>query len=314
MSKDALETNVSNDAIENVDNDVMEEMADDEAETVAVEEEEAVSTEPVSPLKRVWSIVSKVLTGIVVAITVGMMIFTIVSSIFFDENEKNLFGIRFYIVLSDSMSPSELNKDFPIHFNAGDLVLSKIVDNPYALQPGQVISFVSQNEESFGETFTHAIREVRKTKEGKVIGYVTYGTNTDTNDIAIVQPEYVLGTYWGHLPAIGHFFNFLKTTPGYIVCILVPFLLLILYQGVSTVQLFRRYRKEQMADMEEERAQIAEERKQSAEMMQELLALREQLSRSGVTLPTDIATPMQAEEPAEQQGTDAPAASDETNS
>ena len=240
--------------------------------------------------------------------------FTIFSSTFFNDHQKNLFGYRFYTVLTDSMSLSELNEDVSIHFDAGDIVIVAPVDDPAALQPGQVISFVSQNEESFGETFTHAIREVRRTKEGKVIGYVTYGTNTDTNDIAIVEPEYVLGTYWGHLPAIGHFFNFLKTPPGYIVCILVPFLLLILYQGVNTIQLFRRYKKEQMADMEEERAQIAEERKQSAEMMQELLALREQLSRSGVTLPTDIATPMKAEEPAAQQGTDAPAASDETNS
>ncbi len=228
--------------------------------------------------KKVLGIVSKVLTWILIAATVFMMIFTIFSTLTFDKNDRNLFGIRFYIVLTDSMSPSENNKDDKIHFNAGDIVLIKNVDDPTALQPGDVIAFVSQNEVSFGQTVTHMIRERRTTTDGKLIGYVTYGTNTGTNDQTIVQPEYVLGQYTGKLPGVGNFFAFLKSTPGYIVCILVPFLLLILYQGVNTVRLFKRYKREQMEEMEEERAKIDEERKLSLEMMRELQALREQLA------------------------------------
>ena len=41
------------------------------------------------------------------------------------------------------------------------------------------------------------------------------------------------------------FFNFLKTTPGYLLCIFLPFALLILSQAVQTVRLFRAYRREQ---------------------------------------------------------------------
>ena len=229
--------------------------------------------------KRALGIASKVLTWIIIAVTVFMMIFTIFSTLTFDRNDRNLFGIRFYIVLTDSMSPSENNKDDDVHFNAGDIVLIKNVDDAKALQPGEVIAFVSQNSDSFGETITHMIREVRTTEEGNVIGYVTYGTNTGTDDEALVEPEYVLGTYAGKLPKVGHFFSFLKTTPGYIVCILVPFLLLILWQGVNVVRLFKQYKREQMADMEAERAQLAKEREESARMMRELQALREQLAQ-----------------------------------
>lgn len=229
--------------------------------------------------KRALGIASKVLTWIIIAVTVFMMIFTIFSTLTFDRNDRNLFGIRFYIVLTDSMSPSENNKDDKVHFNAGDIVLIKNVDDAKALQPGEVIAFVSQNSDSFGETITHMIREVRTTEEGNVIGYVTYGTNTGTDDEALVEPEYVLGTYAGKLPKVGHFFSFLKTTPGYIVCILVPFLLLILWQGVNVVRLFKQYKREQMADMEAERAQLAKEREESARMMRELQALREQLAQ-----------------------------------
>ena len=246
---------------------------------------------PNETVKKILGIVTKVLTYIIVAITVFMMIFTIFSTLTFDRNDRNLFGMRFYIVVSDSMSPSELNKDDKVHFSAGDIVLIKSVDNVTALQPGDVIAFVSHNEESFGETVTHMIRERRTTSDGKLIGYVTYGTNTGVNDKTLVEPEYVLGQYTGKLPRVGYFFQFLKTTPGYVVCILVPFLLLILYQGVNTVRLFKRYKREQLEEMQEERAKIDEERKQSLEMMKELQALREQLAQqSGAqTAPADIA-------------------------
>lgn len=79
---------------------------------------------------------------------------------------------------------------------------------------------------------------------------------------------------------MGTFFAFLKTVPGYIVCILIPFLLLIAYNGWNCVMLFRRYKKEQMEELQMEKDKLAEERKQSAEMMKELQALRSQLAQS----------------------------------
>ena len=247
--------------------------------------------------KMALSIATKVLVWIVIAVTVFMMAFTIFSTLTFDRNDRNLFGIRFYVVLTDSMSPSENNKDDKIHFNAGDIVMIKNVEDPKALEPGQVIAFVSQNSVSFGETVTHMIREVRTTADGQVLGYVTYGTNTGTDDEALVEPSYVLGTYAGKLPKIGYFFDFLKTTPGYIVCILVPFLLLILWQGVNTIRLFKQYKREQVADIEEERAQIAKEREESAQMLRELQALKEQLAQQQAGAASTPTQTTQTEQP-----------------
>ena len=239
--------------------------------------------------KKILNIATKILMCIVIAIAVFMMIFTIFSKLTFDRNDRSLFGIRFYIVLSDSMSPSENNKDEKVHFDAGDLILIKDVKDKTALDDTNIIAFISQNSENFGETVTHKIRERKLDDEGRLLGYVTYGTNTGVNDSVLVEPEYVLGEYSGKLPAVGHFFQFLKTTVGYVVCILIPFLLLIIYQGINTVRLFKRYKKEQMADVLAEREQIAKEREESAAMMKELLALREQLTRqtSGANDPAD---------------------------
>ena len=51
---------------------------------------------------------------------VAMMIFTIVSVTLFDHIDRNIFGYRAFIVLSDSMSATD--------FEAGDMVVVKEVD------------------------------------------------------------------------------------------------------------------------------------------------------------------------------------------
>jgi len=88
-----------------------------------------------------------------------------------------------------------------------------------------------------------------------------------------------LGKYQFAIPYVGTFFNFLKTPQGYIICIFIPFMLLILYQGINCVRLFRRYKGEQLAEMNAEKAKIEEERAQNAKMMEELMALKAQLEK-----------------------------------
>ena len=227
--------------------------------------------------KKTLNISLKIISWILVAFTVLMMIFTVLTVSTVDKHERNFFGMRFYIVLSDSMSKSENNADMDVHFNAGDIVISKMVDDTTTLKEGDIISFISRNEDNYGETVTHMIHEVKTGKNDRVVGYVTYGTNTGEIDKSVVEPDDVLGVYNGKIPGIGNLFLFLKTTPGYFVCIFVPFLLLILYFGINAIMLFRKYKKEQAEIIEAEKAEIAAERKQNEDMLRELMELKKQL-------------------------------------
>lgn len=218
-------------------------------------------------VKKVFNIVKSVFVWMIVLLAVSMMIFTVISVTTFNRNDRNLFGYRAYIVMSDSMAATD--------FDAGSLIFVKEAD-PRTLQPGDVITFISQDTESFGETVTHKIRSVTRDANGN-LAFVTYGTTTDVDDATLVTAPYILGKYELALPHVGTFFNFLKTPQGYFVCIFIPFMLLILHQGVNTVQLFRRYKTEQMEEMNAEKARIEEEREQNARMMEELLALKAQL-------------------------------------
>lgn len=219
-------------------------------------------------MKKALNVIKNVLVWAFVALAVFMTVFTIVSVTTFDRNDRNLFGYRAYIVKTDSMSKTD--------FDAGDLIFVKDVDRS-TLKEGDIITYISQNSDSFGETITHKIRECVVDAEGKP-GFITYGTTTDTNDETIVTYPFVMGKYVGKIANLGHFFNFLKTTQGYILCIFVPFMLLIIYQAINFFTLFRRYKAEQMAAMQAERDEIEAQRAENAKMLEELQALKAQLA------------------------------------
>ena len=219
---------------------------------------------------KVLKIIRSIFVWLMVALAACMMIFTIVSVSTFDRADRNLFGYKAFIVLSDSMKATD--------FDAGDLVLVKEVDCS-TLKEGDIIAYTSQNTSNYGETVTHKIRKLTTDANGDP-GFVTYGTTTDTDDETIVTYPYVLGKYQSHIPKVGTFFQFLKTTPGYIVCILIPFLILILLEGIRCIRLFRKYKAEQQAELKAERDKIEADRAETQRMMQELLQMKAQMGQS----------------------------------
>ena len=267
-------------------------------ENVKIEDQTAPAaadgeTPGASKVKRILVKIKDIAVWVLFALAILIMIFTIISSIFFNQKkgaQKSLFGIKFYIVQTDSMKHDiELdgvknNGKGP--FASGDLIVGKEVD-PKELRPGDIITFMSSNSVdtedskatygSIGATVSHKIREVVYNDDGSIKGFLTYGTSTGTNDEVLVAPEDVYSQYLFTMPFLGHFFAFIKTTPGYIVCILIPFLLIIAMQIMNFVQVFRKYRSEQLSEMREERVKLEEDKQANAKMMEELLALKAEL-------------------------------------
>lgn len=230
--------------------------------------------------KKILNIAKTVFTWAVVAFAVFMMILTLFNAFALDKNERSFLGTRFYIVQTDSMSKSENNKDMDVHFNAGDIIFAKkpkSQDDINDLVPGDIISFISSNPDSWGETITHMIHDVIKDENGNVVEIVTFGTNTGAIDEEPVDPNFVLGKYKGKIPKVGHFFAFMRSTPGYICCILVPFLFIIIYNLINVISLFKKYKSEQNAALQEERAKLDKDREENQRMMAELMALKAKL-------------------------------------
>lgn len=220
-----------------------------------------------NPFLALLNILKTLLVWLLALAAAAMMVFTVVSVTMFDRSDRSLFGYRAFIVLSDSMSATD--------FAAGDVVLVKAVE-PATLREGDIIAFTSQNSSNFGETVTHKIRALTTDENGSP-AFITYGTTTDTDDETVVPYSHVLGKYQLHLPKVGIFFQYLRTGPGYFLFIGIPFALLIGYQAIQSIRLFRREKQEEMDKLQAEREQIAAEREETRQMLAELKKMQAEL-------------------------------------
>lgn len=217
------------------------------------------------PTRKGLRVLKNVLGWTLVALAIAMMIFTVISVSVCDQNNRDIFGFKAFIVTSDSMKATD--------FAAGDIIFCREVD-PKTLEAGDIITFQSQDPASYGEVVTHKIREIKTTSKDS-LWFVTYGTTTGVDDEYPVLSTFILGKYEGRIPFVGRFFNFLRTPLGYALCIFLPFALLIAIQGANCFGLFRQYKKEKHA---EENAERERERQEQERMREELEALRAQLA------------------------------------
>ena len=221
-------------------------------------------------MKKAWNIFSNTMVVILSVLAIGMMIFSVISTAIFDRNDRSIFGYRMMVVLSDSMSATD--------FKAGDLIFVKRNIDPAKLQPGDIISYESQDPANYGQMVTHKIRRTALTADGKY-GFVTYGTTNNEDDAVVVTPNFILGKYVGRLSGIGSFFAYLKTTPGYLMFVFLPFALLIICQSVNSVRAFREYREAEMEELKAEQESLNAERERMQAEREENRMIREELKR-----------------------------------
>ncbi len=124
------------------------------------------------------------------------------------------------IILSDSM-----HDEFP----TGSLILCKTAE-PGEIQKDDIISFYDP-QSSQGSVVTHKVLTVNKNPDGSVESFTTYGTaNNGALDPVDIPAENLIGRYTGfRIKGAGSVAMFMQTTPGFIICVFVPLLLLVSY-------------------------------------------------------------------------------------
>lgn len=197
-----------------------------------------------SKTKKALKITGNVLTVAVAILVVIMTALTVFSMVFNRDGTASVFGAQAYVVQSDSMTPE---------FAAGDVIFSEEV-NPEELVAGDIITFISRDSASYGQTITHCIRKV--TTHNGELAFITYGIATGIDDGTPAAASDVLGRYTFRIAGLGSFFEFLKSVPGYIVCILLPFLVIIGLQVANIVSAVRAARAEKAAAAAAERSRV----------------------------------------------------------
>ena len=118
------------------------------------------------------------------------------------------------IVLTDSMDPE---------IQSGDLIFCHTVEAE-AVQVGDIISFYDPMGNG-STVVTHRVMEIKD--EDNELSFITKGDNNNTEDQTPVQAEDVIGLYKSRIAGAGNIAMFMQTTPGLIVCVILPIILLI---------------------------------------------------------------------------------------
>ena len=140
------------------------------------------------------------------------------------------------IVLSGSMSPA---------FEAGSVVLIRAVDNPAAMEEGDVICYLLD-----GKAITHRIIDVER--DGAGVRYVVQGDANNVEDRLAVNPGQIQGEYTGiHIEGLGDICMFMQSTTGMILFVICPLVCLLLWDFVAR-KIKGRKEKSRSEELEEE--------------------------------------------------------------
>ena len=229
--------------------------------------------EPVKKPTTTQKVISTIINVVLVIAIVLAVLATYVSFATQSGNVPAVLGLRLYSVQTSSMEPTLMK---------GDLVISTAVKDPKTLQRGDIITYwtVIDNERVLN---THRIVEISDVSGS--LGFTTKGDNNSTNDAQYVHQRDVVGKYSARIDGVGKVFDYLQTSTGFLLVVVIPVLIFLLYQLVQFFRVLFEYqnvknrikfeqergRTEDM--LEEKEADLAAERaRMEAEMRERLRA------------------------------------------
>jgi signal peptidase len=238
------------------------------------------SNEPTTKMHKALTIIGIVLC--VILIPMLIINCTLIVKSFINKDEvPNIGGVLPLIVLTDSMAPEIMS---------GDIIICQQTD-PESIVVGDDISFFDPAGNGTS-IVTHRVIEIVEENGQKY--FRTKGINNNTEDRVLVPMNKLVGKYIDiRLPGAGHIALFMQSTPGLIVCVVVPIVLLVGYDMIRR----RMYEKSKGNDMET--------------LMAELEALKAAKAEEA-TAPAAEPAPAPEPTPAPQPAPEAPAPAAET--
>ena len=162
-------------------------------------------------------------------------------------------GYNLMIVLSPSMEETIMPGDLIVVKNAAPDEVKG--ESAAGAQDGDIISFFDPESER-SSVLTH--RCVRPNGDGT---FITKGDNNISEDLTPCPEDNLIGKYVTRIPGAGNIAMWLQTTPGLIVCVAVPIVLLVAYDLIMKKRYDKTKKKDTdalLAELESLRAQQAE--------------------------------------------------------
>ena len=126
-----------------------------------------------------------------------------------------------YIIVSPSMVPT---------INVEDAIIIQRIE-PENIKQGDIISFLATESYYKGKVITHRVIGIEKSSDGSLL-FRTKGDHNNVADSSLVNEKDIYGKVIFRIPMLGYIRQFLSTYFGWILCIVIPFLYLILSEVV----------------------------------------------------------------------------------
>ena len=207
----------------------------------------------------------------------------------------SLFGIRVFSIQTESMYPTLL---------PGDLIFDTAVKDSSELRIGDIITYwtVINGERVLN---THRIDQIFD--GGGFLIFSTKGDNNTAADALSVHESEVVGKYAGRVSGLGKVFDYLQTSTGFLIVVVVPVFLFFLYHLVQFFRVLFEYQNvKNRIKYEQERGNtedlIAQQKKdQQAAQAQARAKMEEELrERLRAEILASMASQKKEEAPAEE--------------
>lgn len=180
-------------------------------------------------IKRIGTVVLSVLLWVIILVA-ALYAFTTMATKD-STNVASLLGYTPLVVESDSMSPT---------FVSGDLIFIRKCD-PADLKEGDIICFHTIIENQYALN-THRIQSIETV--GDVRSYTTVGDNNNgIADQHVISDGDIVGKYVGHISGAGKVMDFLSSSTGFLIVIVLPMLLFFIYQVYNLIMISIRLKK-----------------------------------------------------------------------
>lgn len=232
-------------------------------EAIGADTEVGVEGEAAAPKKKGKKIANTIINVILVIAIVIAAICTYVSFVSTSGNGvPSIFGIELLSIQTESMYPT---------LDPGDLILDKRVKNTADLKIGDIITYwtVIDGERVLN---THRIFEIYD--GGNYLIFSTKGDKNEVQDPLTVHESEVVGKYTGiRLKGVGKAFDFLQTSLGFLIIVVVPVAIFFIYHLVQFFRVLFEYQSvKNRLIYEQERGKnedIMDEEKQKLEQVKE---------------------------------------------
>lgn len=171
-----------------------------------------------------------------------------------DQNVVSILGYTPLVVETDSMKPT---------FESGDLIFIKKCDTS-KLNEGDIITFHTIIDNQYALN-THRIQKIDEANG--VRSYTTIGDNNNgVADQHVISDGDIVGKYIGHVSGLGKVMNFLSSSMGFLIVIVLPMLLFFIYQVYNLIMISIRLKKAMAVENAEEiaNARIQQEKADQA--------------------------------------------------